>query len=51
MNGIFGALGVAGSAIGREQSTSRGAGWGELPAWLRPAPPARTAHEPVEASR
>jgi lipopolysaccharide export system permease protein len=53
MNGIFGALGVAGLlAIGREQSTSRGAGWGELPAWLRfRRRRQRTAHEPVEASR
>jgi lipopolysaccharide export LptBFGC system permease protein LptF len=36
MNGIFGVLGLVGLlAIGREQSSSRGAGWGELPAWMR----------------
>lgn len=36
MNAIFGVLGVMGLwAIGKEQSTGRGAGWGDLPRWLR----------------
>jgi lipopolysaccharide export system permease protein len=50
MNGIFGVLGVLGLlAVGREQSSSRGAGWGDLPSWLRLRPRrARRASEPVE---
>jgi len=36
MNAVFGILGIWGLiAVGREQSSSRGAGWGELPRWLR----------------
>lgn len=36
MNGIFGILGIAGlMMVGQEQSSGRGTGWGELPAWLR----------------
>jgi lipopolysaccharide export system permease protein len=35
-NILFGALGLAGlRVIGREQSTGRGGGWGDLPKWLR----------------
>jgi lipopolysaccharide export system permease protein len=36
MNAAFGVLGVLGlRAVGREQSSGRGEGWGELPRWLR----------------
>jgi lipopolysaccharide export system permease protein len=53
MNGIFGVLGLIGLlAIGREQSSSRGAGWGELPAWMRFRSRKKTpAAEAVEAVR
>lgn len=37
MNIVFGIAGLLGIwHIGREQSSGRGAGWGDLPAWLRP---------------
>jgi len=36
MNALFGVLGLWGmSRVGLEQSSMRGAGWGELPRWLR----------------
>ena len=36
MNGIFGVLGLIGLArVGRETSSGRGGGWGDLPRWLR----------------
>jgi lipopolysaccharide export system permease protein len=53
MNSIFGLLGIVGLlAVGREQSSSRGAGWGELPAWLRlrSRRPSKAA-EPAEVAR
>jgi lipopolysaccharide export system permease protein len=35
-NLVFGALGLVGIwRVGREQSTGRGSGWGDLPRWLR----------------
>jgi hypothetical protein len=35
-NILFGVLGLAGlRVIGREQSTGRGGGWGDVPKWLR----------------
>ncbi|HET7322018.1 MAG TPA: LptF/LptG family permease [Longimicrobiaceae bacterium] len=35
-NLVFGAVGIAGLwHLGREQSSGRGGGWGELPRWLR----------------
>jgi lipopolysaccharide export system permease protein len=48
-NLVFGALGVVGLwRVGREQSTGRGSGWGDLPRWLRP-PGARRAARVAEA--
>jgi lipopolysaccharide export system permease protein len=36
-NALFGTLGVIGIwRMGREQSTGRGGGWGDLPGWMRP---------------
>jgi lipopolysaccharide export system permease protein len=35
-NSLFGSLGIIGLwRMGREQSTARGSGWGELPRWLK----------------
>jgi lipopolysaccharide export system permease protein len=43
-NLVFGALGVVGLwRVGREQSTGRGSGWGDLPRWLRPRGARRAA--------
>ena len=49
MNLIFGVSGLLGLArVGREQSSNRGSGWGEMPRWLR-LPALRRASEPEGA--
>ena len=41
-NALFGAMGAIGLwKLGREQATSRGGGWGELPRWIRGLTPRR----------
>jgi lipopolysaccharide export system permease protein len=48
-NLIFGTIGLLGLwRAGREQSSGRGGGWGDLPRWLR-RPALRRARPPVEA--
>jgi lipopolysaccharide export system permease protein len=50
-NVIMGLLGVFGLArVGREHSTGRGAGWGDLPRWLRWRATRRTPAERAEAA-
>jgi lipopolysaccharide export system permease protein len=49
-NILFGVLGLAGlRVIGREQSTGRGGGWGDLPKWLR-IPALRRSERAAEVS-
>ena len=47
-NAIFGTLGLFGMwRVGRERSSGRGGGWGDLPRWLRR--PALRRRQPLEA--